>query len=88
VVVPAQASTAGDVCGVVAFVLSIPALLTICVWFISGPLSVAAIIVGVFGLRSRLRGLAIAGIVIGTLALLGVITFYGFLFAMVLYSDR
>ena len=54
---------------IASMVLGIVALVLFCLWFISIPCSILAIIVGVIGMKKGGKGMAIAGLVLGIVAL-------------------
>lgn len=67
---PSPPKTDRYVLAIISLVLGI---LNLCAWFIpfcGGPLALVGIILGVFGLNSSRKGLAIAGIVLSGIALL------------------
>ena len=58
---------------IAALVLGIIALVLCCIWYVSIPCGIIALILGIIGLKSSKRGFSIAGIItgiIGTLALI------------------
>lgn len=69
---PVQQPPAKDQKGlaIASLVLGILALLTSCLWFCGGPFSIVGIVLGVLGLKSSGRGMAIAGIVLSAVGLL------------------
>jgi len=54
---------------IAAFVLGIISLVLWCVWMISIPCSILALIFGILGIKKPGKGMAIAGIVTGAIAL-------------------
>jgi hypothetical protein len=60
---------------IASLVLGILSLCASILWFCGGPISIVGLVLGVMGLKSSLRGLAIAGIVLSAIGLLLVIVF-------------
>lgn len=54
---------------IAALVLGIVALVLSCIWYISIPCAILAIIFGVLGLKSSKRGMSIAGITTGAIGM-------------------
>jgi len=54
---------------ITSLVLGIIALICFCIWYISIPCGILAIIFGVLGLKGTTRGMAIAGLVTGGIGL-------------------
>ncbi len=52
-----------------SMVLGIVSIVTWCAWFMSVPCSILAIIFGILGVKQEEKGMAIAGIVTGSIAL-------------------
>ena len=69
---------------IAALVLGIVALVLSCIWYISIPCAILAIIFGILGLKSSKRGMSIAGITTGAIgmficiAILIVLMIFGF----------
>lgn len=55
---------------IAAMVLGIISLVFWCIWYISIPCSILAIVFGIIGIKSIGRGMAISGIVTGSISLL------------------
>lgn len=55
---------------IASMVLGIVALVFFCLWYISIPCGILAIIFGILGLKSVNRGMAIAGLVTGSIGLI------------------
>ena len=63
---------------IAAMVLGIVSIVTWCVWFISIPCSILALIFGILGVKKPGRGMAITGIVTGSIVLaIWVLVFLG-----------
>ena len=56
-------------------VLGIISIVSLCMWYVSAPCAILAITFGILGLKSRLKGMAISGIITGALSLLFIIVF-------------
>lgn len=54
---------------IASMVLGIIALVFFCIWYISIPCAILAIIFGILGLKTATRGMAIAGLVTGSIGL-------------------
>lgn len=54
---------------IASMVLGIIALVLFCVWYLSIPCAILAIIFGVLGIKSKGKGMAIAGLVTGSIGL-------------------
>ena len=54
---------------ITSMVLGIVALVFFCVWYISIPCAILAIIFGILGIKSKGKGMAIAGLVTGSIGL-------------------
>ncbi|MFR1776730.1 MAG: DUF4190 domain-containing protein [Clostridia bacterium] len=54
---------------IAALVLGIVALVLSCIWYISIPCAILAIIFGVLGLKSSKRGMSVAGITTGAIGM-------------------
>lgn len=54
---------------IAAMVLGIVALVFFCVWYLSIPCAILAIIFGILGIKSIGKGMAIAGVVTGSISL-------------------
>lgn len=54
---------------IAALVLGIVALVLSCIWYISIPCAILAIIFGILGLKSSKRGMSIAGITTGAIGM-------------------
>ena len=52
---------------IAALVLGIIALVLCCIWYVSIPCGIIALILGIIGLKSSKRGMSIAGIITGVL---------------------
>lgn len=65
---------------IAAMVLGIISLVLFCVWFISIPCAILAIIFGILSLKSTGRGMAIAGISTGAVGFILMIILYAFIF--------
>ncbi len=55
---------------ITALVLGIIALVCFCLWYISIPCGILAIIFGILGIKSESKGLAIAGLITGSIGLI------------------
>ena len=66
---------------IASMVLGIIALLSVLLWFIAMPLGIAALVLGIIGRNKGAKGMAIAGIVTGALAIAGTIVVYAFVFS-------
>jgi len=55
---------------IAALVLGIVAIVLCCVWYISIPCGILAIVFGTIGLRSSKRGMSIAGIITGVIGMI------------------
>ena len=69
---------------IASMVLGIISLILCCVWYISVPASIAAIILGVIGRKKAGKGMATAGLVMGiiTLVLLVILVIIGVVFGV------
>lgn len=54
---------------IAALVLGIVSVVLWCIWFISIPCAILALIFGILGIRKHGKGLALAGLITGSLAL-------------------
>ena len=54
---------------IASMVLGIIALVFFCIWYVSIPCAILAIIFGILGLKTATRGMAIAGLVTGSIGL-------------------
>lgn len=54
---------------IAAMVLGIVALVFLCVWYISIPCAILAVIFGILGIKTANKGMAIAGLVTGSIGL-------------------
>ena len=54
---------------IAALVLGIAALIFFCIWYISIPCGILAIIFGILGIKSKTKGMAIAGLITGSIGL-------------------
>lgn len=54
---------------IASMVLGIVALVFFCVWYISIPCGILAIIFGILGVKTKNKGMAIAGLITGTIGL-------------------
>ncbi len=54
---------------IASMVLGIIALVFFCIWYISIPCAILAIIFGILGIKTATRGMAIAGLVTGSIGL-------------------
>ncbi len=64
---------------IASMVLGIIALVCFCVWYISIPCAILAIIFGVIGIKSTSKGMAVAGLVTGSIGLIVSIAIFLFL---------
>ena len=55
---------------IAALVLGIIALVICCIWYVSIPCGIIALILGIIGLKSSKRGMSIAGIVLGIIGII------------------
>lgn len=63
---------------IASLVLGIVSLVLWCVWFVSIPCSILALIFGIIGVKKKGKGMAIAGIVTGAISLaIWVVLFLG-----------
>ena len=69
---------------IAAMVLGIVAVVLCCIWYISFPCAILAIIFGIIGKKRDGRGMAITGLVLGivaiglyVLAVAGILSFFG-----------
>lgn len=63
---------------IAAMVLGIVSLVTWCVWFVSIPCSILALIFGILGIKKQGKGMAITGTITGGIALaIWVVMFLG-----------
>ena len=53
-----------------ALVLGIIALVLCCIWYVSIPCGIIALILGIIGLKSSKRGMSIAGIITGVIGMI------------------
>lgn len=65
---------------IAAMVLGIVSLVLFCIWYISIPCAILAIIFGILSLKSTKRGMAIAGITTGAIGFVLMVVLYLFLF--------
>lgn len=65
---------------IASLVLGIIALVFFCVWYVSIPCAILAIIFGVLGIKSTGKGMAIAGLITGSIGLVVSILIIVFLF--------
>lgn len=65
---------------IAAMVLGIIALVLFCVWYVSIPCAILAIIFGIVGIKSATRGMAIAGLVTGSISIIVSMILIVFLF--------
>lgn len=54
---------------IAALVLGIIALVLCCIWYVSIPCGIIALILGIIGLKSSKRGMSIAGIISGAIGI-------------------
>ena len=54
----------------IAAVLGIIALVLCCIWYVSIPCGIIALILGIIGLKSSKRGMSIAGIITGVIGMI------------------
>lgn len=54
---------------IAALVLGIIALVLCCIWYVSIPCGIIALILGIIGLKSSKRGMSIAGIITGVIGI-------------------
>ena len=55
---------------IAALVLGIIALVLCCIWYVSIPCGIIALILGIIGLKSSKRGMSIAGILTGVIGMI------------------
>ena len=55
---------------IAALVLGIIALVLCCIWYVSIPCGIIALILGIMGLKSSKRGMSIAGIITGVIGMI------------------
>ena len=55
---------------IAALVLGIIALVLCCIWYVSIPCGIIALILGIIGLKSSKRGMSIAGIITGVIGMI------------------
>ena len=55
---------------IAALVLGIIALILCCIWYVSIPCGIIALILGIIGLKSSKRGMSIAGIITGVIGMI------------------
>ena len=55
---------------IAALVLGIIALVLCCIWYVSIPCCIIALILGIIGLKSSKRGMSIAGIITGVIGMI------------------
>ena len=65
---------------IASMVLGIVALVFFCIWYVSIPCAILAIIFGVLGIKSTGKGMAIAGLITGSIGLVVSILIIVFLF--------
>lgn len=68
---------------IAAMVLGIVSLVLFCIWYISIPCAILAIIFGILSLKSTKRGMAIAGISTGATGFVLMVVLYLFLFFVI-----
>ena len=68
---------------IAAMVLGIVALVLFCLWYISIPCAILAVVFGILSLKSSKRGMAIAGISTGAVGFILMIILYVFIFFVV-----
>lgn len=68
---------------IAAMVLGIVSIVFFCVWYISIPCAVLAIIFGILALKSTRRGMAIAGISTGAVGFVLMLLLYAFIFFVI-----
>lgn len=61
---------------VAALVLGIISLVLICIWYISIPSAILAIIFGIIGRKKGARGMGTAGLVLGIITIVFIVIFY------------
>ena len=61
---------------IASMVLGIISIVLFCIWYISVPCSILAIIFGILGMKSSFKGMAIAGIITGALGILFTIVIF------------
>ena len=61
---------------IASMVLGIISIVLFCIWYISVPCSILAIIFGILGMNSSFKGMAIAGIITGALGILFTIVIF------------
>ena len=55
---------------IAALVLGIIAIVLCCIWYVSIPCGIIALILGIIGLKSSKRGMSIAGIITGVIGMI------------------
>ena len=55
---------------IAALVLGIIAIILCCIWYVSIPCGIIALILGIIGLKSSKRGMSIAGIITGVIGMI------------------
>ena len=68
---------------IAAMVLGIVSLVLFCIWYISLPCAILAIIFGIISIKSSKRGMAIAGISTGAVGFILMVILYVFIFFVV-----
>ncbi len=68
---------------IASMVLGIVALVLFCVWYISIPCAILALVFGIISLKSSKRGMAIAGISTGSVGFVLMILLYAFIFFVI-----
>lgn len=70
---------------IASLVLGIVSIVLWCMWFISIPCSILALIFGILGIKKQGKGMAIAGIITGAISLvIWVVLFFGaFMFGFI-----
>lgn len=61
---------------IASMVLGIISIVLFCIWYISVPCAILAIIFGILGMKSSFKGMAIAGIITGALGILFTIVIF------------
>lgn len=61
---------------IAALVLGIIAIVLCCIWYVSIPCGIIALVLGIIGIKSSKRGMSIAGIVTGVIGIILCIVLY------------
>lgn len=68
---------------IAAMVLGIVSLVLFCIWYISLPCAILALVFGILSLKSSKRGMAIAGVVTGAVGFILMVVLYVFIFFVI-----